>query len=57
MILPFETDLPGPAPPLSEAELERKITGDASCGDIIDEAIFYYKSNVFFRTFEIKVIH
>ncbi|XP_037078486.1 actin-related protein 2/3 complex subunit 3-like [Pollicipes pollicipes] len=41
-VLPLRTQYRGPAP---------RETGDA---DIIDEAIGYFKANVFFRTYEIK---
>lgn len=41
-ILPFRTQFRGPAPPYKEY-------------DIIDEAIYFFKANVFFRTYEIKV--
>ena len=42
-ILPIRTQVRGPAPK------------DNSEMDIIDEALYYFKSNVFFRTYEIKV--
>jgi len=42
-ILPFKTQFRGPAP---------TFTKDV---DIIDEALYYFKANVFFRTYEIKV--
>ncbi|XP_060533523.1 actin-related protein 2/3 complex subunit 3 [Cylas formicarius] len=42
-ILPFKTNFRGPAPPFSSNDQ-----------DIIDEAIYYFKANVFFRTYEIK---
>jgi len=42
-ILPFKTQFRGPAP---------TFTKDI---DIIDEALYYFKANVFFRTYEIKV--
>jgi actin related protein 2/3 complex subunit 3 len=42
-ILPFRTQFRGPAP---------SFTKDV---DIIDEALYYFKANVFFRTYEIKV--
>ncbi|CAG7836603.1 unnamed protein product [Allacma fusca] len=41
-ILPLRTQSRGPAP------------RDNSDFDIIDEALYYFKSNVFFRTYEIK---
>jgi actin related protein 2/3 complex subunit 3 len=41
-LLPLNTKFKGPAPP-----------GDGN-QDIIDEAIYYFKANVFFRTYEIK---
>ncbi|XP_046386614.1 actin-related protein 2/3 complex subunit 3 [Ischnura elegans] len=41
-LLPVKTQFRGPAPPFS---------GDM---DIIDEALYYFKANVFFRTYEIK---
>lgn len=42
-ILPIKTQFRGPAPPC------------ASNFDIIDEAIYFFRANVFFRTYEIKV--
>ncbi|KAK6638390.1 Actin- protein 2/3 complex subunit 3 [Polyplax serrata] len=41
-ILPLKTQVKGPAPPCT--------TGT----DIIDEALYYFRANVFFRTYEIK---
>lgn len=44
-LLPLKTDFRGPAPkPLKNVK-----------EDIIDETLYYFKSNVFFRTYEIKV--
>jgi len=42
-ILPLRTQVRGPAP---SANVE---------SDIIDESLYYFKANVFFRTYEIKV--
>ena len=42
-LLPLRTTFKGPAP---------KATGDAE--DIIDEALNYFKANIFFRNYEIK---
>jgi hypothetical protein len=42
-ILPFKTQFRGPAPSFAKDI------------DIIDEALYYFKANVFFRTYEIKV--
>jgi actin related protein 2/3 complex subunit 3 len=42
-ILPFRTQFRGPAPTFAKDM------------DIIDEALYYFKANVFFRTYEIKV--
>ncbi|KAL4223354.1 Actin-related protein 2/3 complex subunit 3 [Mactra antiquata] len=41
-LLPLRTSFKGPAPK------------DTSDFDIIDEAIYYFKANIFFRTYEIK---
>ncbi|XP_018580247.1 actin-related protein 2/3 complex subunit 3 [Anoplophora glabripennis] len=41
-ILPFKTQFRGPAPPQFNDQ------------DIIDETLYYFKANVFFRTYEIK---
>jgi actin related protein 2/3 complex, subunit 3 len=41
-ILPLRTQFKGPAP---QAKIEQ---------DIIDEAIYYFKANIFFRTYEVK---
>jgi actin related protein 2/3 complex subunit 3 len=43
-MLPFKTQYRGPAPPFTG--------GDT---DIVDESIYYFKANVFFRNYEIKV--
>ena len=45
-LLPVKTSFRGPAPPLANSEEQ----------DIIDEALYFFKANVFFRTYEIKVI-
>lgn len=42
-ILPLRTQARGPAP-----------TGNIE-NDIIDESLYYFKANVFFRTYEVKV--
>ncbi|XP_031573607.1 actin-related protein 2/3 complex subunit 3-like [Actinia tenebrosa] len=42
-LLPVNTTFKGPAPP-----------GNQSGPDIIDEAIYYFKANVFFKSYEIK---
>lgn len=42
-ILPFKTQCRGPAPPHLSQDI-----------DIIDESLYYFKANVFFRTYEIK---
>lgn len=44
-VLPLRTQCRGPAP--SDAALAY---------DVIDESLYYFKANVFFRTYEIKVI-
>lgn len=41
-VLPLRTQYKGPAP---QAKIEQ---------DIIDEAIYYFKANIFFRTYEVK---
>ncbi|KAG8233426.1 hypothetical protein J437_LFUL013420 [Ladona fulva] len=41
-LLPIRTQFRGPAPPYSKDM------------DIIDEALYFFKANVFFRTYEIK---
>ncbi|KAJ8959584.1 hypothetical protein NQ314_006233 [Rhamnusium bicolor] len=41
-VLPFRTQFRGPAPQHNNDQ------------DIIDEALYYFKANVFFRTYEIK---
>jgi actin related protein 2/3 complex, subunit 3 len=44
-LLPIRTQFRGPAPPgINASEM-----------DIIDEAIYYFKANVFFRNYEVKV--
>lgn len=43
-ILPLRTPSRGPAP--STPNIEQ---------DVIDESLYYFKANVFFRTYEIKV--
>lgn len=42
-LLPLRTQFRGPAP--ANANLEQ---------DIIDESIYYFKANIFFRTYEVK---
>ncbi|GIY41372.1 hypothetical protein CEXT_678401 [Caerostris extrusa] len=42
-LLPIKTQFRGPSP-----------RGDTEQDDIIDEAIYFFKANVFFRTYEIK---
>lgn len=42
-LLPIKTQFRGPAPPYTGDEL-----------DIIDEALYFFRANVFFRTYEIK---
>ncbi|GAV03431.1 hypothetical protein RvY_13854 [Ramazzottius varieornatus] len=44
-LLPLKTNFKGPAPKMATE-------GDAQ--DIIDEAIYFFKANVFFRNYEIK---
>lgn len=44
-LLPIKTTFRGPAPPFNNKEQ-----------DIIDEALYFFKANVFFRTYEIKVV-
>lgn len=44
-VLPIKTKYRGPAPLISDDDIT----------DIIDEALYYFKANVFFRTYEIKV--
>ncbi|KAK7576618.1 hypothetical protein V9T40_012904 [Parthenolecanium corni] len=43
-VLPIKTKYRGPAPLISDDDIT----------DIIDEALYYFKANVFFRTYEIK---
>jgi len=43
-LLPLKTSTRGPAPCLPPSDT----------ADIIDEALYYFKANVFFRTYEIK---
>lgn len=45
-LLPLRTQVRGPAPTLGPKET-----------DIIDESLYFFKANVFFRTYEIKVHH
>lgn len=45
-VLPFKTQFRGPAP-IQAANVE---------SDVLDEALYYFKANVFFRTYEIKVV-
>ncbi|XP_055327827.1 actin-related protein 2/3 complex subunit 3-like isoform X2 [Paramacrobiotus metropolitanus] len=44
-LLPLKTSYKGPAP---------KMVAEGDAMDIIDEALYYYKANVFFRNYEIK---
>ncbi|XP_064391459.1 actin-related protein 2/3 complex subunit 3-A-like [Halichondria panicea] len=43
-VMPLKTKFKGPAPTISDVEEQ----------DIIDEAIYYFKANVFFKSFEVK---
>lgn len=43
-LLPIRTQFRGPAPPLPNSVEQ----------DIIDESIYYFKANIFFRTYEVK---
>lgn len=43
-LLPLKTNYRGPAPSFAGKDM-----------DIIDEALYFFKANVFFRTYEIKV--
>lgn len=43
-VLPLRTQCRGPAP-----------SAPALAYDVIDESLYYFKANVFFRTYEIKV--
>lgn len=42
-VLPLRTQQRGPAPTTTAEQ------------DIIDESLYFFKSNVFFRTYEVKV--
>lgn len=44
-LLPIKTTFRGPAPLFNNKDQ-----------DIIDEALYFFKANVFFRTYEIKVV-
>lgn len=46
-LLPLKTSFRGPAPTCPPGTEQ----------DIIDEALYFFKANVFFRTYEIKVIY
>lgn len=50
-ILPFKTQFRGPAPIMTASKNVDKEMDK----DIVDEALYYFKANVFFRTYEIKV--
>lgn len=45
-IVPIKSQYKGPAPLLSPTNADM---------DIIDEALSYFKANVFFRSYEVKV--
>lgn len=47
-LLPIKTQHRGPAPAFS---------GAATDMDIVDEALYFFKANVFFRTYEIKALN
>lgn len=50
-ILPFKTQFRGPAPIMMPSkDVDKEVDKD-----IVDEALYYFKANVFFRTYEIKV--
>lgn len=46
-IVPIKSQYKGPAPLLSPTNAD---------ADIIDEALSYFKANVFFRSYEVKVL-
>lgn len=46
-ILPIKSQYKGPAPLLSPTHAEM---------DIIDESLSFFKANVFFRSYEVKVL-
>lgn len=46
-IVPIKSQYKGPAPLLSPTHPDM---------DIIDEALSYFKANVFFRSYEVKVL-
>ena len=64
-LLPLRTQFKGPAPKTSECHIAKKVglvtlyhtyiyaTDDDN--DIIDEALYYFKANVFFKSYEVKV--
>lgn len=47
-IVSIKSQYKGPAPLLSPTNADM---------DIIDEALSYFKANVFFRSYEVKVLH
>lgn len=47
-IVPIKSQYRGPAPLLSSTHVDM---------DIIDEALSYFKANVFFRSYEVKVFY
>jgi len=47
-ILPIKSQYKGPAPLLSPTIAEM---------DIIDESLSFFKANVFFRSYEVKVLY
>uniref|UniRef100_A0A7S1CH91 Actin-related protein 2/3 complex subunit 3 n=1 Tax=Bicosoecida sp. CB-2014 TaxID=1486930 RepID=A0A7S1CH91_9STRA len=54
-ILPLTTTARGPAPPRAPpAGAAGAAGGDDASMDIVDEAIVYFRANVFFKNFEIK---
>ena len=48
-MLPFKTDIKGPAP-----SLDKELLKEHKDLDIIDETIKYFRINVLFKNFELK---
>jgi len=56
-ILPFRTNIKGVAPVPAPGKFQREVdpkTGVFTKGDILDEALEYFKANVLFRFYEVK---
>ena len=51
----IQTDLTSPSVMMSESRVAMCVAFSSDDEDIIDEALYYFKANVFFKSYEVKV--